>query len=223
MTLKICDCDEPCDNVDDYLSKHYNNPNELTNLNFTHETITGWLVTMKNDRVFHKLKNRPNMPACTCKEICGNPEQYITTHLHEITQNCGDHNGVRAISEYLNNNHEKIKRDLNSEGFARLNRIAKHAKKVANVALGLPPVQPVPPYNTNMEKEVCWKDSECRYPNCRRIHPSGRQFVYHKRHRRQACFAASRCPDIGKGCPFYHNPNVQYYDENVIKKKSLHT
>lgn len=219
LELKICDCDELCDTVDIFLSKHYNQ-NEIINTNYNDKTINSWLINMKNDRALQELKNRQNMPACTCIDICCNPEQYIHTHLPFITRNCGDDNGVRAIADYLNNNHDKIRKDLNSEGFARFNRMAKHTKRIANIASGRPPVQPVPSYNPNMEKEICWKDIECKFPNCRRIHPNGRQFVYHKRYKRQACFKASLCPDIGKGCPFYHNLNVQYYDENVVKRKN---
>jgi hypothetical protein len=219
---RICNCTKMCANVDDYLSKHFSWAERMDDdLDEKPEIVSNWLIKMRkvrNDCVLKELQQKPNMPACTCKEICDNPEQYIRTHLYDIAWNCADDDGIRAINEYLYNNFDKIEKDLNSEGFARFHRLAKNAKKAANIAAGRPPVQPVPPHNPNMENEMCWKGVNCTFPNCRRIHPDGRNFVHKKGTKRQACFKASRCPNKENGCPFYHNPAVQYYDESVARK-----
>lgn len=137
-------------------------------------------------------------PTCDCDVICKDEKQYFERHLHNIAQCCDE----REIKAYMKNHYvdkntgkSTIPTALEGEKFARIRRACDPKKRRINRSIyGAP--QPT-------------MKSMIRFVN-RKQRPSVRK---------QACFAAMSCPRRGNGCPFYHNPEVEHYNQSVVVTK----
>lgn len=215
LKLDICRCRPICSDYDDYVITHIYNWGDIVEFEESDPISAHMKVDyiLKTSNHIYNL-SRQQIPTCHCFVRCKSMSDYIDKHLYEIA----DEHDVDAVCEYLFTRQQDIIEMIGGEPWARLNRIRKERKKAERLSLGLDPVQPPPPPNLTIRNEPCINGINCRYFKCRRLHPEGRT-VQRPEKRKQGCILANLCPDKHTGCPFYHNPHVDYYDESIVYKK----
>lgn len=172
-------------------------------------TVNNITMIINTSIRIQQLMVRKHPPRCDCPVVCPDASTYLRIHLNDIAAGCYE----EQIKDYLETKFTKldIEKALAGEKFARLKETTKLMEKVRP---GLSDFVCNPQHSgRRWQQERQPKERQPKEYQPKRLQPKK-----YRPTRLQACFEASSCQK--KDCPFYHNLDVEHYNQSVwVTKK----